>query len=98
MGYVLQVVRFLTEEFGENGWRKKGGKREHIGFMKMKFETKDDCCSYYDSNNPHMRKLNAHGNYVSDWDPNTKLMYIVCEDHNIIDYILPFIPQPNLCT
>ena len=89
-GYVLQVVRFIAEEFGENGWREKGGKREHVGFMKAKFRTKEDCCAYYDTNNSHMRKLNAHGTYASDWDPNTKLIYIVREDHDIIEDVLPF--------
>ena len=30
-----------------------------------------------------MRSLNAHNNYKSDWDPNTKLLYIVREDYHI---------------
>ena len=88
--YVLEVVRFITEKDGENGWLNKGGKEEHIGYMKAKFRTKKDACSYYDRHNSHMRKLNAHNTYCSDWDPNTKLLYIVREDHSIIDSIPPF--------
>jgi hypothetical protein len=30
-----------------------------------------------------MRSLNAHNTYESDWDPNTKLLYIVREDYDI---------------
>ena len=36
-----------------------------------------------------MRSLNAHNTYTSDWDPNTKLLYIVRDDYLInstIDY------------
>lgn len=88
MKYVLQVVQIIIE--GDPDWIIHGGKRKHIGFMKGKFETKKDCCIYYDRHNPHLRSLNALGTYVSDWDPNTKLMYIVCKDHNIVDDIPPF--------
>ena len=30
-----------------------------------------------------MRSLNAHNTYESDWDPNTKLFYIVRENYFI---------------
>ena len=62
----------------------------HVGYMKGKFKTKKDAVSYYDRYNPHMRSLNAHGTYQSDWDPETKLLYIVREDKEIIDTINPF--------
>ena len=55
----------------------------HVGYMKGKFKTKKDAVSYYDRYNPHMRSLNAHNTYISDWDPNTKLLYIVRDDHLI---------------
>lgn len=45
--YVLEVIRFITEKDGENGWLKKGSKLEHVGYMKVKFRTKKDACSYY---------------------------------------------------
>lgn len=88
--FVLEVVEFLTEHTGENGWLVSGGKFRHVGYMKAKFKTKDDAVSYYDRHNPHMRSLNAHNNYRSDWDPKTKLLYIVREDHHINDDIDPF--------
>ena len=59
-----------------DGYKQKGGKYEHLGYMKAKFKTKNDACSYYDRHNPHMCSLNAHNTYKSDWDPNTKLLYI----------------------
>jgi hypothetical protein len=88
--YVLEVVRFITEKDGEDGWLGKSGKREHIGYMNGRFKTKNDACSYYNRHNPHMRQLNAHNTYRSDWDPNTKLLYIVRKDHLIIGDVPPF--------
>ena len=58
--YVLEVLEFITEKDGENGWLALGGKIKHIGYMKAKFKTKKDAVSYYDKHNPHMRSLNAH--------------------------------------
>ena len=88
--YVLEVVKFISNSDGPEGWIKKGGKTEHIGYMKAKFKTKDDACSYYDRHNPHLRKLNAHETFKSDWDSETKLFYIVREDYHLIDNIPPF--------
>ena len=45
--YVLEVVRFITEKDGPDGWINKGGKQEHIGYMKVKFRTKKDACSFF---------------------------------------------------
>ena len=42
-----------------------------------------------------MRSLNAHNTWESDWDPNTKLLYIVRKDYYIIDSIPPF-PEEDL--
>ena len=78
--YVLEVVRFLTEQ---DEWLAKGGKFEHVGYMKGNFRTKKNAASYYDRHNPHMRSLNAHNTYRSDWDPDTELLYIVREDHDV---------------
>lgn len=81
--YVLEVLEFITEKEGENGRLAQGGEIKHIGYMKGKFKTKKDAVSYYDRHNKHMRSLNAHNTYRSDWDPNTKLLYIVRVDHLI---------------
>ena len=93
--YVLEVVRFITEKDGIDGWLNKGGKQEHVGYMKAKFKTKNEACSYYNRYNPHMRSLNAHGTHISDWDPNTKLMYIVRKDYGLIDSVPPFVEEEN---
>ena len=82
--YVLEVLEYITEKEGDNGWLAQGGKFKHIGYMKGYFKIKKDAVSYYDRHNPHMRSLNAHNTYQSDWDPNTKLLYIVRKDHDII--------------
>jgi len=78
--YVLEVVQFIIEKDGENGWLAQHGKKKHIGYMKGKFKTKKCAVSYYDRHNQHMRSLNVHNTYCSDWDPNTHLMYIVRKD------------------
>ncbi len=57
------------------------GRCEHIGYMNKIFKTKKEACDYYNKFNPHMRSLNAHGKYCSDWDPKNCLMYIVREFH-----------------
>ena len=85
--YVLEVVRYIKDYDEADA---KGGNLEHMGYMKAKFRTKKDAALYYDRHNPHMRNLNAHGTWRSDWDPNTCLMYIVREDHALLDSIQPF--------
>jgi hypothetical protein len=82
--YVLEVLEFITEKDGDNGWLVQGEKIKHIGYMKGKFKTKKDAVSYYNRHNPHMRSLKwDDNNYRSDWDPNTKLLYIVRDDYLI---------------
>ena len=75
--YVLEVCEYFTDKEGLSMIK-------HIGYMKGKFKTKKDAVSYYDRHNPHMRSLNGDdNNYISDWDPNTKLLYIVRDDYLI---------------
>jgi len=82
--YVLEVLEFIDEKEGDNGWLAQNGKIKHIGYMKGKFKTKKDAVSYYNRHNPHMRSLKGDDNiYCSDWDPNTKLLYIIRDDYLI---------------
>ena len=90
MPFVLEVVRFITDR---DEWMEKRGKKEHAGYMRAHFRTKNDAALYYNRHNPHMRGLNAHGTWESDWDANTKLMYIVRQDRGLIQTIAPFAPQ-----
>ena len=90
MTFVLEVVRFFEVA---DEWRAKGGKQEHVGYMRARFRTINDAASYYNRHNPRMRGLNAHGTWESDWDPNTRLMYIVRRDHHLIQTIAPFDPR-----
>lgn len=70
--YVLEVVKF-----------EEGIGFTHVGYMKIRFNDKNAACIYYDANNKHMRPLNAHNNFKIDWDPETKLAYIVRRDYCI---------------
>ena len=83
----------------ENGWVPEVGiyqgklpnkGRFHLGYMKKFFRTREDACEYYDRCNPHMRPLNAHGTYRSDWDPETHLFYIVRANHCFNARMEPF--------
>jgi hypothetical protein len=77
MSFILEVQRFNPNGHKDHpGWN---GKSEHVGYMNKVFKTKEEAAEYYDNHNHHMRRLNAHGSWCSDWDPNTKLMYIVRE-------------------
>jgi len=78
--YVLEVLQFITEREGSNGWLAQNGKMKHIGYMKGNFKTKQDAVTYYNRHNPHMRPLRKYS-YRSDWDPETKLLYIVRDDY-----------------
>lgn len=90
MSYVLEVVRFIIDE---DEWMAKGSKLEHVGYMRAYFRTKDNAASYYDRHNPHMRGLNAHNTWCSDWDPTTHLKYIVRKNHCLVQTIAPFDPE-----
>ncbi len=87
MVYVLEVVRYIRDYVERD---KKGGMYEHVGYMKAKFRTRQDACSYYDRHNPHMRPMNVHNTFESDWDQNNDLLYIVREDYCIIANIDTF--------
>ena len=88
--YVLEVVRFIVDRDGPDEWVSKGGKHEHVGYMKAKFRKKKDACSYYDRHNSHMRQLNTNNTYKSDWDPITHMFYIVRKDYCLFDTVPPF--------
>jgi len=75
--YILEVQRINID--GHILHPEWNGKSEHIGYMNKIFKTKQKACDYYDRFNPHLRSLNGHKNWCSDWDPTTNLMYIVRE-------------------
>uniref|UniRef100_A0A6C0AD53 Uncharacterized protein n=1 Tax=viral metagenome TaxID=1070528 RepID=A0A6C0AD53_9ZZZZ len=74
--YILEVLKFNPEIHQTNPeW---SGKAEHIGYINLVFCSKKEAGLYYDQHNsPRMRSLNANGEWRSDWDPDTFLMYIV---------------------
>ena len=75
--YILEVQRFDCD--GHIIHPEWTGKFEHIGYMNKLFRTKKEASEYYNQFNPHMRLLNAHKNWRSDWNSDTKLRYIVRE-------------------
>lgn len=74
--YILEVQRFYTYCHITNPeWN---GKFEHIGYINKLFITKKEASDYYNQFNTHMRQLNENSG-ASDWDPYTKLRYVVRE-------------------
>ena len=78
--YVLEVLEYSIHMVDKDEW---SCGIKHLGYMKKRFKNKKDAVAYYDKHNPHMRSLNAHNTYESDWDPVTKLFYIVRDDYLI---------------
>ena len=95
VGYTLEVVAYITDRDGPYGFIAKGGRFEHMGYMRAHFQTKEDACSYYDRHNSHMRPLNLFGNYRSNWDPRNNLIYIVREDYELVKTVAPFDPADD---
>lgn len=66
------------------------GAYEHVGYMNKIFKSKPEAAAYYDRYNPHMRGLMVHGNLWSDWDPDTRLRYVIREHNAEILSLPPF--------
>ena len=82
--YVLEAAKFTDVHPREN---------VHVGYMRAHFRTKKDACSYYDRHNKHMRSLNALNTWSSDWDPETRLYYIVRDWYGLKETVPPFDPK-----
>ena len=82
MPYILEVQKF--NHVGQNG------KFIHIGYMDKSFKTKQEASNCYDRHNAHMRSLNAHNTWISDWDPVIWLRYRVRKYNTEYCIITPF--------
>lgn len=87
--YVLEVQEFTSRGKAEVAIA-MNGIFTHIGYMDKVFLSKQEACEYYDIYNKHMRSLNAHGTWKSDWDPDTYLRYVVREYDGECRTIQPF--------
>ena len=88
MPYILEVQRFIIK--GQELHPEWNGKKEHIGYINKIFKTKKEACEYYYLHNQHMRNINSENNWCSDWDPETKLLYIIREHSGEFLKISPF--------
>lgn len=87
--WCLEILRFV-HDVDQGG---TGNKLTHVGYMDAHFKTRNDAASYYNRHNPHMRPLNAHGTWISDWDPDTHFKYAVRKDHHVAMTVAPFDPK-----
>jgi len=75
MAYILEVQRFIMD--GHITHPEWNGKKEHVGYMNKIFKTKKEACDYYAFYHKNMRTISAEYNWCSDWDADTKLLYVV---------------------
>ena len=75
MPYILEVQQFFIN--GHNTHPEWNGKKEHVGYINKIFNTKKEACDYYYIHNQHMRVINLENDWCSDWDPQTKLLYVI---------------------
>lgn len=87
--HVLEVQKFTSGGKAEVAIAMKGI-YTHIGYMDKVFLSKQEACDYYDTHNKHMRSLNAHGTWRSDWDPDTRFRYVIREYDGECMTIPPF--------
>ena len=75
MAYILEVQRFdANGHITHPNWN---GKKEHVGYMNKIFTTKQEACEYYALYNKNMRRITSEYNWCSDWNIDTKLLYVV---------------------
>jgi hypothetical protein len=91
-GYVLEVLEYCSDT--QERIRMHGEAR-HMGYMDAVFGTQKQAAEYYAMYNPHMRRLEVFGTWCSDYDPNTSLLYIVCENYGQSRMIPPFNAADN---
>jgi hypothetical protein len=88
--YVLEVQIFIPKAV------KLGtqctGNYIHVGYMNYVFKTKTRAAEYYNRYNPHMKSLSKNSKWVSDWDPDTHLRYVVRTYNGETKNIQPFNP------
>ena len=75
MPYILEVQQFFIN--GNITHPEWNGKKEHIGYINKIFNTKQEASDYYHIHNQHLRTINSAHNWCSDWDPETKLLYVI---------------------
>jgi hypothetical protein len=61
----------------------------HHGYMQIIFKTKESAREYHDRHCPRMRRINQHGDDVSDWDPVTELGYTIRNHHGCVEMTIP---------
>jgi viroplasmin and RNaseH domain-containing protein len=80
MPYVFEVQRFYYEL--NNTYNEVLPKSWCVGYVNKVFETREEAGEYYDESNPHMRPLNQYNTWISGFDPETSLGYILKEYSN----------------
>lgn len=88
--YVMEAYMLEVQLYSRFSCQDRDGIFRHIGYMNKVFHSKEEACRYHDLHMPNGRKINAHGDYVSDWDPQTYLRYVVRRYNYEVLTIPPF--------
>lgn len=68
---------FILERQEKVCHNENNGMWKHIGYVDVKFNSKEKAANYYNKHYPLLRPLNAFGNWCSDWDSDNKFRYVV---------------------
>jgi len=90
--YCLEILRYIMDEDDSIA---RDGIYEHVGYEHrfdpstghcqiLRFRTKKKAAQYYDERNPDMRPLSCFNTWQSDWHAETRLAYVVREDHGVV--------------
>jgi hypothetical protein len=88
MTYILEIQRFYYD--WSSKYQEVHPKSWKVGYMDKLFDSRQEASDYYDKFNPHMRSLNTFNTWISEFDPETRLGYIVKEYTNQVLTIPPF--------
>jgi hypothetical protein len=80
MPYVFEVQKMYYELNNNNN--EVIPKSWCVGHVNKVFETREEAEEYYEKLNPHMRPINKYKNWISDFDPETRLGYLIQEYSN----------------
>ena len=50
---------------------------KHVDYFRNVFDTMQEAANYYNRHNQHMRPMGPATDWISDWDPTTKMRYVV---------------------
>ena len=102
--YMFEVQKYLETQEVYKNFEETGhfGDYQHVGYMNVVFRSIQSALLYYAKYNKHMREIQLFERQdalYSDWDPETKLRYVIRPYIGEVQTIEPFNKDdaPKLC-